>query len=99
MNSYETPQALKHDAHELAEEARNLLKATAELTDEKIAQARERLIKALDSGKELSLKALHATDEAIQKRPYRSLAIAFGIGAVLGTLLCGRSSSSSRISA
>jgi ElaB/YqjD/DUF883 family membrane-anchored ribosome-binding protein len=71
MNSrYETPQAIRHDAHTLAEDARALLEATANVADEKITEARERLAEALERGKmtytrvkEKAIEGARAADE------------------------------------
>jgi ElaB/YqjD/DUF883 family membrane-anchored ribosome-binding protein len=97
MSRYETPDALKHDARTLAEDARALLDATSDLTDQKIAEARQRLQDALESGKQTyaritdkAIQGAHAVDETIRANPYQSLAIAFGVGALLGYLVSRR---------
>jgi ElaB/YqjD/DUF883 family membrane-anchored ribosome-binding protein len=95
---YETPDALRHDAHTLVEDARGLLVATSAVTDEKVAAARERLAAALESGKqtyarlqETALEGAKVADEAVRKHPYESVAVAFGLGALVGCLLSRRS--------
>ena len=97
MTRYETPDALRHDAHTLAEDARALLEATAQITDEKVAQARQRLTEALAAGKqgfarlqEKASQSAQAADQAIRNNPYQSLAIAFGVGALIGFLVSRR---------
>ncbi len=97
MNRYETPKALKHDAKAVADEARALLEATTEIADEKVTVARHRLKAALDNVREsygeLKDRALanaRKTDVVIRRHPYESLAIACGIGAVIGLLLARR---------
>ncbi|HUD84545.1 MAG TPA: hypothetical protein VMQ67_13630 [Candidatus Saccharimonadales bacterium] len=97
MPRYETPNALRHDARTLAVDARALLDATADLTDQKIAEARKHLLDALESGKQtyarLSDKAVQgaqAVDQTIRSNPYQSLAVAFGVGALLGFLVSRR---------
>jgi ElaB/YqjD/DUF883 family membrane-anchored ribosome-binding protein len=97
MSRYETPDALKHDAHTLAEDAQALLDATSDLTDQKIAEARQRLSDALESGKraysrltEKAVQGAQAVDDTIRSNPYQSLAIAFGVGALLGFLVSRR---------
>ena len=97
MTRYETPDALRHDARTLAEDARALLDATAEVTDEKVAEARQRLTEALADGKqtyarfrEKATQRVQATDQAIRNNPYQSMAIAFGLGALLGFLITRR---------
>jgi ElaB/YqjD/DUF883 family membrane-anchored ribosome-binding protein len=97
MNSSEAADDLRQDAHTLADDARALLDATAGLTDEKIAEARQRLLAALESGKQTcarltdkALQGAQAVDQTIRSNPYQSLAIAFGVGALLGFLVSRR---------
>jgi ElaB/YqjD/DUF883 family membrane-anchored ribosome-binding protein len=97
MTRYETPDALRHDARKLAEDARALLEATAEVTDEKVAEARQRLTEALSNGKqtftrlrEKASQGAQAADQAVRSHPYQSIAIAFGVGALLGFLITRR---------
>jgi len=97
MTRYETPDALRHDAHTLADDARALLDATADLTDQKIAEARQRLLEALESGKrtyarltDKAVQGAQAVDQTIRNNPYQALSIAFGIGALLGFLVSRR---------
>jgi ElaB/YqjD/DUF883 family membrane-anchored ribosome-binding protein len=94
---YETPGALRHDAHTLADDARALLDATSKITDEKVAEARERLADALtlarqtyDRVQEKAADGAQAVDRTIRGNPYQSLAIAFGVGALLGFLITRR---------
>jgi ElaB/YqjD/DUF883 family membrane-anchored ribosome-binding protein len=97
MARYETPNALRNDARTLADDARALLDATAQITDEKVAEARQRLAEALNSGKqtyarlqEKAKQGAQVADEAIRSHPYESLAIAFGVGTLLGVLITRR---------
>jgi ElaB/YqjD/DUF883 family membrane-anchored ribosome-binding protein len=97
MTRYETPGALRHDAHTLADDARALLDATADLTDRKIAEARDRLAGALAAGKENLVRAqekacqgAQAVDQSIRSNPYQSIAVAFGVGALLSYLVTRR---------
>ena len=93
---YQTPEALRHDARTLADDARALLEATANITDGKIADARQRLADALESGKEAYenlrervIYSAKAADRAVHDHPYPTIAVVFGLGAVLG-FLCSR---------
>jgi ElaB/YqjD/DUF883 family membrane-anchored ribosome-binding protein len=95
---FETPTALSHDAGTLVEDARGLLEATSEIADEKIAAARKRLAEALESGKETYenlqekvVKGAKIADQTVRDHPYESIAIAFGVGAVIGFLVSRRS--------
>jgi ElaB/YqjD/DUF883 family membrane-anchored ribosome-binding protein len=98
MNTrFETPAALRHDSHVLADDARALLAATAEVTDEKVAQARQRLESALERArqaaegvKERAAEGARQADGMIRSHPYESLAVALGIGALLGFVLSRR---------
>lgn len=94
MSRYETPEALRHDSHTLAVDARALLDATANIADEAVAEARQRLTEALESSKdfrnrikERAVDAAKATDKTIRENPYQSIGIAFGVGALVGFLL------------
>jgi len=98
-NRYETPQAVKHDAHTLVEDARALLDATSSIADEKITEARERLAEALERGKltyervkERAMESAKAADETIRTHPYHTAGITFGIGVLLGVLIARRGS-------
>lgn len=97
MTRYETPNALRHDARTLAEDARALLDATAEATDAKITEARQRLAEALDNGKQTYVRLkdkanekVQAADQVIRSNPYQTLAVAFGVGALIGYLMSRR---------
>ena len=46
-------QAISHDVSQLAEDARALMTATADVAGEKVGEARKRLAAALESGKEI----------------------------------------------
>ncbi len=85
------------DLESLAEDARALLAATADVAEERVVEARERLATALDRGKatwvrvqDRAIESAKATDQAIRTHPYQALGVAFGLGAVLGLLLSRR---------
>jgi ElaB/YqjD/DUF883 family membrane-anchored ribosome-binding protein len=74
-----------------------LLEATAEVADQKVAEARKRLGEALERGKaayarlqERIVNGAKATDQAIHDHPYPTIAIAFGLGALAGYLISRR---------
>jgi ElaB/YqjD/DUF883 family membrane-anchored ribosome-binding protein len=88
-----------HDIGSLAEDARALMAATADVAGEKVAEARKRLHSALESAKEIAVnvrdKAVagaKATDEAVRENPYKAIGIALGAGALLGFLIARRCS-------
>jgi ElaB/YqjD/DUF883 family membrane-anchored ribosome-binding protein len=81
----------------LAENARALMAATADVAGEKVAEARKRLAIALDRGKEIygrvrekSIDCAKATDEVVHEHPYQAIGIAFGVGAIIGYLVSRR---------
>jgi ElaB/YqjD/DUF883 family membrane-anchored ribosome-binding protein len=92
-----------NDMGTLAEDARALMAATADVAGEKVGEARKRLAAALDSGKELygrvrdkAVEGAKATDEAVREHPYQAMGVAFGIGVLIGVLVNRRYSRSDR---
>ena len=94
----ETP-ATRNARGTLAEEARALIAATADVAGEKVSEARKRLAAALESSKEIygrvrdkTVDCATATDEAVHDHPYQAIGIAFGVGALIGYLVAHRCS-------
>ncbi|MGD0351558.1 MAG: DUF883 family protein [Verrucomicrobiota bacterium] len=92
-------QATSSDLGTLAEDARALMAATADVAGEKVSEARKRLAAALESGKKIfgrvkdkAVEGAKATDEAVREHPYQALAVAFGVGAIVGYLVARRCS-------
>jgi len=92
-------QADKNDMGTLAEDARALMAATADVAGDKVAEARKRLAAALESGKELigrvrekAVERAKAADQVVRENPYQTMAIAFGVGALIGYLVARRCS-------
>lgn len=92
-------QAVSSDVEQLAEEARALISATADVAGEKVAEARKRLATALERGKEMygqarakAAEGVKATDEAVHEHPYQAIAIGVGVGAIIGYLVATRRS-------
>jgi ElaB/YqjD/DUF883 family membrane-anchored ribosome-binding protein len=90
-------QADENDTGTLAEDARALLAATADVAGDRVAEARKRLAAALESGKELigrvrekAVERTKAADQVVRENPYQTIAIALGVGAVIGFLLARR---------
>jgi ElaB/YqjD/DUF883 family membrane-anchored ribosome-binding protein len=88
--------AHKDDIGTLAEDARALMTATADVAGEKVGQARERLAAALERAKEMAgnvrdkaVAGAKVTDKAIRENPYRALAIGAVVGVLIG-FLAGR---------
>jgi ElaB/YqjD/DUF883 family membrane-anchored ribosome-binding protein len=92
-------QATSSDMGTLAEDARALMAATADVAGEKVSEARKRLAAALESGKKIfgrvkdkAVEGAKATDEAVREHPYQALVVAFGVGAIAGYLISRRCS-------
>src|SRR5271166_4838455 len=92
-------QTTSNDMGTLAEDARALMAATADVAGEKVGQARKRLAGALDRAKEIAdrvrekaVEGAKAADEAVREHPYQALGIAFGVGALIGFLAARRCS-------
>lgn len=92
-------EAISNDVGTLAEDARALMSATADVAGEKVAEARKRLGAALESGKEIygrarekAIEGAKAADEVVHEHPYQAIGIALGLGAVLGYLMARRCS-------
>jgi len=88
-----------NDMVTLAEDARALVAATADVAGEKVGEARKRLAAALDRGNELcgqvrdrAVKGAKAVDDAVHEHPYQAVGIALGVGGLLGYLLAHRCS-------
>jgi len=81
----------------LSDDARVLLAATADVAEEHVVEARDRLAAALDEGKvvwtrvkDRAIEGAHTTDRVIRSHPYRAMTIALGVGAVIGLLASRR---------
>jgi ElaB/YqjD/DUF883 family membrane-anchored ribosome-binding protein len=88
---------MEEGASNLAEDARELLAATAGMAETKVVEARKRLKAALERSKEAwgeiqdrAAAQARVADEVIRDHPYQSIGIAFGIGAILGILMARR---------
>ena len=83
----------------VAEDARALMAATADVAGEKVSEARERLAAALDSAKEIAgrvrdkaVERAQAADKTVRDNPYQAIGIVFGVGALIGYLVARRCS-------
>ena len=90
-------QAISNDVVQLAEDARALLTATADVAGEKVGEARKRLAAALESGKEMysrvkdkAIEGAKVADETVRANPYQAIAIGVGVGAIIGYLVARR---------
>ena len=90
-------QATENDLGTLAEDARALMAATADVAGDKVGEARKRLAAALESGKQIygrvkekAVESAKAADQPVRENPYQAIAIAFGVGAIIGYLVAAR---------
>lgn len=90
-------QEVSHDLSTLADDARNLMTATADMAGEKVGEARQRLAAALESGKELygrvrdrAVAGVRSADHAVREHPYPIIGVGLGLGALIGYLLTRR---------
>ena len=84
---------------QLAEEARALIAATADVAGDKVVEARKRLAAALESGREMygrvrdkAVEGAKVAVQTVRENPYQSIAIGVGVGALVGYLLARRCS-------
>jgi ElaB/YqjD/DUF883 family membrane-anchored ribosome-binding protein len=92
-------QATSNDMGTLADDARALMAATADVAGEKVGEARKRLAAALESAKEIAgnvrdkaVAGAKIADQTVRENPYQAVGIALGIGAILGYLVSRRCS-------
>jgi ElaB/YqjD/DUF883 family membrane-anchored ribosome-binding protein len=92
-------QAVCNDVSTLAEDARALMVATADVAGEKVSEARQRLAAALENGKEVygrardkAIERARAADQTVHEHPYQAIGIALGVGALIGYLVLRRCS-------
>jgi ElaB/YqjD/DUF883 family membrane-anchored ribosome-binding protein len=97
--STETTNGIKDSAQNIADDTRDLLAATADVAEEKVIQARNRLTAALAAAKDAcvavqqkAVEGAQATDKIIRDKPYHAMGVAFGIGALVGFLIARRNS-------
>ncbi len=90
-----------NEMSQLADDARALMAATADVAGEKAGEARKRLAAALESGKEMygrvkekAVEGCKVADETVRANPYQSIAIGIGVGAIIGYLIARRCSRS-----
>ena len=98
-NMSKETQAISNDMGQLADDARALMAATADVAGDKVCEARKRLTAALERAKEIAgtvrakaVAGAKATDAAVHEHPYQAIAIGVGVGAILGFLIARRCS-------
>jgi len=92
-------EATHNDLGTLAEDARALMAATADVAGEKVGDARKRLASALESAKNMAgvvrdkaVAGAKAADQTVRDNPYQAIAIGVGVGLIVGFLLGSRRS-------
>jgi len=92
-------QTTSNDPGSLADDARELIAATADVAGEKVSDARKRLAAALERGKEIAgnvrdraVAGAKVADHAVREHPYQAVAIGAGVGMLVGYLLGRRCS-------
>ena len=92
-------QSIHDDMGQLADDARALMAATADVAGEKVGEARKRLAAALERGKEIygsvrekAVEGAKAADQAVHEHPYQAVAVGVAVGAVIGFLIARRCS-------
>ena len=90
-------QAVSNDLDTLAEDARALMAATADVAGEEVGKARKRLAAALEDGKEFysrvrekAVEGAKVADQTVRENPYQAIAIGVGVGALIGYLVASR---------
>jgi len=90
-------QAITDDINQLAEDARALMAATADVAGEKVGDARKRLAAALERGKAIygrardqAVEGAKVADQTVRANPYQAIAIGVGVGAMVGYLVSRR---------
>lgn len=99
-NSAQTPKELLNDLHALVADAEKMMSASiSEHTDEAVDALRSRFGMVQDRFGELYTGArkqvvagARYTDETIRSNPYQSIAIAAGVGLIVGILVGRRNS-------
>jgi ElaB/YqjD/DUF883 family membrane-anchored ribosome-binding protein len=85
---------IKSSVNAITDDTKALLAATADVAEEKVVRARNRLSAALAAAKdtyvdlqEKTVEGAKAADKVIRDNPYQAIGIAFTVGAILGFLL------------
>jgi ElaB/YqjD/DUF883 family membrane-anchored ribosome-binding protein len=85
----------------IAEDARALRAATADVAGETISEARKRLATALEHGREIAgdlrdktVEGAKAVDQKVRENPYQAVAIGVGVGVLIGYFAARRYSRS-----
>jgi len=96
-NMNKPTQTINNDIGQLAEDARVLMAATADVAGEKVGEARNRLAAALERAKEIAgnvrdkaAAGVKVADQTVRENPYQAIAIGVGVGALIGFIVARR---------
>jgi len=96
-NMNKPTEAINNDMGQLAEDARALMAATADVAGEKVGEARNRLAAALEHAREIAgnvrdkaAAGVKVADQAVRENPYQAIAIGVGVGALIGFIVARR---------
>jgi ElaB/YqjD/DUF883 family membrane-anchored ribosome-binding protein len=88
---------IQDSVDDITDDAKALLAATADIAEEKVVQARNRLNAAMSAARETfavaqkkAVEGAKAADKVIRDNPYQAMGVAFGLGALVGFLLSRR---------
>jgi ElaB/YqjD/DUF883 family membrane-anchored ribosome-binding protein len=68
----------------IVDDTRTLVTATAGIAEEKVIEARKRVVDALESAKDLQRQAAKAANKVLRDRPYQALGAALAVGLIIG---------------
>lgn len=81
----------------ITDDTKALLAATADVAEDQVVQARNRLAAAMETAKDTytvvqkkAAESAKAADKVIRDKPYHAIGVAFGVGALVGFLLSRR---------
>jgi len=89
--------SVNDNIHNITDDTKALLDATADAVGDKVVQARNRLSAAMAAAKDSyaivqkkAVEGAKVADKTIRENPYQSIAVAFGVGALVGYLISRR---------
>lgn len=86
-NAEKELQELRKEFATLKEELANIGKTVSQLTHSAADEGRERLRAAADHSRQQARQTWDAFEQEVEERPMTSMAVALGIGFILGRLL------------
>ncbi len=94
MSTKKQTDSIHESMENVVDDARALIAATADVAQEKVVRARQRLADTMETAKDTyalvqtkTIAGARATDKMVRAKPYQSAGVAFGIGALIGFLM------------